>query len=126
VEDPILHVKALIETTSGYLRTTTELYKLKAIEKVANIVSTLATKTVLIPMIILFFLTINIAVGLWLGEWLGKMSYGFFAVAGLYGVIGLLIFLLGNKLIKNPIRNIIIKNASKINLPWEVPETTKN
>ena len=122
MEDPTLNIKTLVHTTEHYVRTTAELYKLKAIDKAADGISTFSARIVIVPFAVLFFIIMNMAVAIWLGELLGRTSYGFFIVGGAYGLIGLIIYLFGNKLIKSPLRNAIIKYALKIELPWKAPK----
>ena len=104
-------IEALFEKTEKYTRTTAELYKLKAIEKSADVISTLSVRLVVFVFISLFFLIMNIGVALWIGELLGKAYFGFFIVAGFYALIGLVLFLIGNRWIKEPLRNSIILQA---------------
>lgn len=120
MEDPILHIKTIVESGKQYVHTTAEIYKLKAIDKAADGISTFSARILVVPFAVLFFIIMNIALTMWLGEELGRMSYGFFIVGGAYGFIGLMLYLFGNILIKAPIKNAIIKHALKIKIPWKI------
>ena len=56
---------------------------------------------------------VNIGIGLWLGEILHKNYYGFFALAGIYLIIGLIFFAGRNTWLRTPIANSIIKTVNK-------------
>ncbi len=114
MEEEKSHVEVLLETGSDYARKKIELYKLKAIDKSADIVSTIAADITIVSILILFVLVINIGLALWLGELLGRTYYGFFVVAGFYLLSGIIFYTFRDKLIKYPVRNSIIKHALKL------------
>ena len=76
-------IEALFEKAEDYSKTTLELFKLNAIDKTAEIVSSLAVRLAILLAVVLFVLVLNIGVALWIGELLGKTYYGFFVVAGI-------------------------------------------
>jgi hypothetical protein len=114
MEEEKSHVEVLIEKTGDYARKNIELYKLKAIDKSAHVVSTIAADITVIALIVLFILIINIGLALWLGELLGRNYYGFFLVAGFYALSGIIFYAFREKLIKHPVRNSIIRHALKV------------
>ena len=126
MEDPISHIKTIADTTKHYVSTTAELYKLKAIDKAADGIATFSARALTIPFAVVFFIIMNVALTMWLGEELGRMSYGFFIVGGAYGLIGLILYLFGNILIKTPARNAIIRFALNIEMPWKKSKTPKS
>ncbi len=111
MEDKVSIVEVLIEKTGLYAQRRIELYKLKAIDKSADVISTLAVRLVILSLIILFFLVLNIGLALWIGEVLGKNYFGFFSVAAFYALIGIVFFIFRHKWIKAPIRNSIIDHV---------------
>lgn len=111
MEDHSTLIGSLFEKTEHYTKTSVELYKLKAIDKSADVISTLVARLAVIVFITLFVLILNIGVALWIGELLGKSYYGFFVVAGFYALIGILLYGFRNKWIKSPLRNSIINQA---------------
>jgi hypothetical protein len=113
MEEEKSHVEVLMEKTGDYARKKVELYKLKIVDKSADVVSTIAADITIISILILFVLIINIGLALWLGELLGKNYYGFFCVAGFYALSGVIFYTFRDKLIKHPVRNSIIKHALK-------------
>lgn len=108
MENQVSLVEVLFERTGHYAKKSIELYKLKTIDKSADVISTLASRFVVISIAILFFLILNVGVALWIGEELGKDYYGFFTVSGFYAIVGILFFIFRNKWIKEPVRDSII------------------
>jgi hypothetical protein len=104
-------IVALFEKTEHYVKSTAELYKLKTIDKSADVISTFSAWLVIMVFFILFFLILNIGVSLLIGEALGKIYYGFFIVSGFYALGATVLYAFRNKWIKAPIRNEIITQA---------------
>lgn len=104
-------IESLIEKGEQYGKTTLELIKLKALDKSADMTSTLASWIIVVVLIVLFFLILNIGIALWIGEMLGKAYFGFFAVAGFYGLLALIFGIFREKLIKKPVNNSIISQV---------------
>src|SRR5688572_26845018 len=96
-------IASLFERTEHFTRTSAELYRLKSIDKSADVISTLMAHLAVVVSVLLFFLIINIGIALWLGELLGKAFYGFFIVAGFYAVAGVILYFAGSKWIKVPL-----------------------
>jgi len=106
-------LESLLEKSEEYGKTSLELLKLKALEKIAELTSSLVLNGTFIIIISVFFIMGTIGLALWLGELLGKPWYGFFAVAGFYGIIGFVLYFLLNKWIKRVVGDLIIKHALK-------------
>ncbi len=113
MEDKVPTVEILLERTESYVKISAEVFKLKIISKISDIVSDLTASFVVIVFAVLFFLIFNIGVSLWIGETLGKVYLGFFAVAGFYMVGGLVLYLFRRTWIKIPLRNAIIIQSLK-------------
>ncbi|MGE5393315.1 MAG: hypothetical protein ACM3P1_01155 [Candidatus Saccharibacteria bacterium] len=104
-------IESLIEKGEQYGKTTLELMKLKALDKSADVTSTLASWIIVVVLIVLFFLILNIGIALWIGELLGKTYLGFFVVAGFYGLLALIFGIFREKLVKKPVNNSIISQV---------------
>lgn len=102
-------IDRLLLRAEEFSRTNLELLKLKSIGKTADVGSTLFSRFLLILAICLFSLTISIAISFWLGELLGKVFYGFFIVAFIYGIFGLVLFIIHPKIKAWAENEIIIK-----------------
>ena len=109
MEDKAAPVEVLVERTQAYIKSSIQLFKLKATDKLAEIVSNLASSFVLVVVIALFGVNLNIAIALLLGDLLGKAWLGFVLVSGFYAFAGIIFYLLRDKWIKKPIRNSIIE-----------------
>ena len=106
-------LETLLEGAEDYGKTSFELLKLKTVDKTSALASEIVINTSVIIIISMFFLLGTIGVALWLGEILGKLWYGFFAVAGLYGITGIVVYFFMNKWFKEVISNYIIKHFLK-------------
>ncbi len=104
-------VEVLFEKTESYVKVSTEVFKLKMINKISEVVSDLTAKLAVIVFIALFFLIFNIGVSLWIGELFGKMYLGFFIVSAFYMLTGVVLYLFRNSWIKVPLRNAIITSS---------------
>lgn len=103
----------LFEKVEDYTRTTAELVKLNAIDKSADVLSSLMSQIALAIVVAMFTLLINIGLALWLGEILGKSFYGFFIVAIFYLIIAILLYTYKHQWIKIPVSNFIITKMLK-------------
>jgi len=104
-------IELLFEKTKHYTQTSVDLYKLKVIDKSADIISTLIARVAIGLFVVLFILTVNIGISLWIGDALGKNYLGFLIVSGFYGVVSVLLYVMRNRWIKSPVRNSIIVQA---------------
>ncbi|MEO6542245.1 MAG: hypothetical protein ABIN74_14680 [Ferruginibacter sp.] len=101
-------IEPLLERAEAYGKTSFELIRLKALNKTADVSSTLLSRSLFILVISIFAFTINIAIALWLGDLLGKSYYGFLIVSGFYAIVGV-ILLVAHPSIKASVNNTIIK-----------------
>jgi len=113
MENKSSNLESLIEKAGDYAETRMDLFKMQFVSKSSAVMSTFATKFVIILIAFLFLTILNIGVSLWLGELTGKSYYGFFIVGGFYVLTGLIIYACRYKWIKEPIANSIIKKAFK-------------
>jgi len=111
MENPASIIETLFEKTEAYSKSSFELGRLKSVETTATVVTYLVSRLGVIIMISLFVLILNIGIAIWLGELLGKYYYGFFIVAGFYGVAGVVLHLFLHQWIKKSLRDLIITQA---------------
>src|SRR3989338_7700031 len=95
-------MEIFIKRVEDYGNTRIELAKLMAIDHTSTIVSYILSNMVVILVILFFTLMLSIGIAFWIGDLLGQVYWGFFIVAGVYG-IGVLVLLLLFKRIKNTI-----------------------
>ena len=103
-------IESLVDKIRNYIEARIELLKLKAVDKSSLFVSLLITFFIVFVMFMCFFMLFNIALALLIGSLLGKSYYGFFIIAVLYAVIGIIILKNKDKWIKKPIINMIVKD----------------
>jgi len=106
-------IETLFEKAEDYSKTSLELLKLTAIDKSADVFSSLAVQFSIFMVAALFTLVVNIGVAMWLGELLGKPYYGFFVVAIFYAVVMTFLYVFRNDWIKTPVSNSIITQMIK-------------
>lgn len=107
MESKLNFFEPLLASAEEYSKTSFDLLKLRSVDKAADISSTLISRLLLLVVILLFTLTLNTAIALWLGDLLGKIYYGFLIVASFYGLIGLILWL-SHSFIKTRIGNSVI------------------
>jgi hypothetical protein len=110
MEKPIKNVENLFDNAGEYLENKIELWKLKLVDKTSSAISSIVEKLVIIFLSFIFFILATIGLALLIGFWLGHSFYGFFIMAGLYGIVGLIIHASRAKIIKTPIANSIINH----------------
>lgn len=108
MEEKFEYFDSLVNSAETYGKTSIELIKLKTVDKVADAVSSLVASLPFIIALILFFITLNFGISLWLGALLGQSYLGFFVVAGFYALTGIILYIFRNKWIKKPLNNSII------------------
>lgn len=106
-------LKSLLDSTEDYVKTSIELFKLKAFDKGADKIAVIVSRTAAVFVFFMFILMISIALGLWLGSLLGGSFYGFLIVAGFYGLLGVILFFVTHNWFRKMVANSIIKQAFK-------------
>ncbi len=107
MEDKSSLIKDLIQIAEIYAKTNLDLFKLKAISKSADVISTIIVKIIIFIVISLMAVLLNIGLALWIGELLGKLYFGFFILAAFYVLVALLLHYIPN-MIKSPVKNALI------------------
>lgn len=113
IHGPGKEFDALFDKASDYVETNISLFKLKAIHKTSDIVSTIFTKFLIGIVLFLFFILLNIGLAYLIGSLLGHTYIGFFILSALYLIIGLILKVNGSKWIKIPATSLIIKSITK-------------
>lgn len=108
MENKMTFIEPLFERAEAYGKTSYELIKLKAVDKTSEVVSTFVSRGAVILVLSMFIVIVNIGVALFLGDILGKSYYGFFCVAGFYGIIGGVLYFFLHDRIKKIVRTSII------------------
>lgn len=109
MEDNTKLIEPLLDRITDYGNTSYELIKLKALDKTSDIVSSFIPHSVVVTLISTFLIFMNFGFAFWIGNLLGEIYYGFFIIAGFYGVTGLFVNLFMHKWLKERIRNFVIR-----------------
>ena len=112
MKDKVILLEMLLEKVEEYVATSVELYKLKAIDKLTDVFASITSRIVIFVVISLSFLLLSLGACFYFGEILGKVYYGFFAVAGFYFVIAIIILLLRSQ-IEIAFNNYVINQIFK-------------
>ena len=109
MDDNIHIIESLLGQAIQYGKTSIELIKLQAVDKTSDGVSSFVPSSVIVITLgcILFF--VNVGAAFWLGELLGKIYFGFFAVAGFYAVVAFILRVFLYKWIKRVFYDYMIK-----------------
>lgn len=108
-------IEKLISKAEIYSKTTFEICKYNTLYRSADLFSSIAVRIVLLSIFVLFSLFLNIGIALLIGEYLGKLYFGFFIMAGFYMLVGFLFILFQQEWIKNPVSNFMIRKILKKN-----------
>ena len=104
-------VETLFERAEAWSKTTIELSRLKALETTSNVATSLVSRLTVIIVLSLFALVLTVGIALFLGELLGKTYWGFFIVAAVYLIAGIVFYFFLHKWIRKPLGDLIIKQA---------------
>jgi hypothetical protein len=113
MNDNTTPIATLFERAEDYSKTTLKLFKLNAIDKSADVASSLVSHLAVIMAVVLSIVIISIGVALWLGKLLGDAFYGFFIIGALYAIIAILLRAFRHQWLKYPVSNSIIKQMLK-------------
>lgn len=108
MENKTANVEELFQKIRDYADVRLELFKLKSINKVSGFMSAIVTMIILVILFSAVLLCITIGLGLLIGEYVGN-AFGFFIVAAIYLIIGLVLYSKRAKLIKTRVSNKLIK-----------------
>ena len=113
MEDNTNIFESLFESAVDYSKTGYELVKLKALDKTSDVVSSLISHYAVLILVASFILFLTLGLAYWLGEIFGKIYFGFFAVAVLYGITAILLNFFLHKTLKRIVADYIIKKMLK-------------
>jgi hypothetical protein len=108
MENTYDNIEPLIEKIEDYGKTSFELYRLKAIGKIAEVIATFVSRGAVVIVLSMFLVFASIGLALWLGVIFGRPYLGFFCVAAFYILLGGVIYYILHKSIKRQVSNSII------------------
>jgi hypothetical protein len=98
----------LFDRVVQYGTTSIEIFKLQTIAKSADVSSSLLSRLLLLFVIALSVISLNIALGFWIGQLVGTLYVGFLIVAAFYAVVSGLLLLL-HSAIKSRVYESIVR-----------------
>lgn len=113
MENTATRIEMLYESAKQYADTNVELLKLNAIDKTADVLSSLVSRLAFIMIVAMFTIFVNISIGLYLGNLLGAYYLGFLIVSFFYLILAIFMYFLSAKMIKEPIANLVIQKLLK-------------
>jgi hypothetical protein len=106
-------IKSLLDSAEDYIRTSYDLYKLKAIDKATESAAIVVSRAVAFFVLFMFVLMISIAAALWIGTILSNSWLGFTIVAGFYMLVGIVLYFFTHNWLRKKIGDAIVKQAFK-------------
>jgi hypothetical protein len=92
-----------IEYARQYLKQQGDLVRLEAAERISKTTSALITAIVITFIAVLVVIMLSIATGFWLGNLWGSYAKAFFAITGIYALLGVIIYFFKKQLVTNPV-----------------------
>ena len=103
-------IESLLASIESYIKTTYQLTKLKAVEKITLTLTSLMSWLIVGVVLLLFALFSSVGLALYLGDLLGKMYYGFLSVAIFYLLLGTILHFSLLKWLRKGIANVIMSD----------------
>ncbi|MGD0581457.1 MAG: hypothetical protein ABR974_00775 [Bacteroidales bacterium] len=103
----------LFEKAVTYSKTGIDLARLRSVEKISDVASSLVTNSAVFILIVSFMFFLSLGLAFWLGDILGKTFYGLLIVAGFYGICGFVLHFFMHKGLKGIVGNYFIKMLLK-------------
>ncbi|WP_205512341.1 phage holin family protein [Longitalea arenae] len=109
MNDTFDKIEGLSDHVKEYVNTRIEIAKLRIAEKTSLVVGNFIAVGI-IALLFLFVLLFGSIAGAWaLSDWIGKPYAGFLIVAGIYMLLGIIVWVARGKLIRFPVMNAIIR-----------------
>lgn len=93
MNEKIILIEMLFEKAEQYVKTTLGLYRLNVIDKATDVFASFAARVVIFLFLTLFFVLMTLGLAFYLGDVLGEIYFGFFAVGGFYLLISIVLYL---------------------------------
>ncbi len=103
------NIESLVEQLKEYANTRLSQLKLSVVEKISKVISIIIAVLMSALVFFLFLLLASVAAAIAVGQWLNSMWLGFLFVAGLVLLLGLMLWLAKDRLLRIPIMNALLK-----------------
>lgn len=128
MDNTATNIELLYDKAKKYTETSMELFRLNAIDKTADVASSLMARMAIVMVVAMFTLFVNIGIALLIGKMLGEYYLGFMIVSLFYLILAIVLHLFRNQFIKIPITNLVIEKLLKTKMNHQpiVTETDEN
>lgn len=126
MDNTATNIELLYDKAKKYTETSLELLRLNAIDKTADVASSLMVRIAIAMVVAMFTLFINIGIGLFIGKMLGEYYLGFMIVSLFYLILAILIYVFRDQLIKTPIANLVIEKLLRTKMYHQNNEIEAN
>ena len=99
-----------VEYARQYIQQQIDYLRLETVERVAKTTSNLISAGVIAILILMGVLFLSVALGFYLGALMDSYALAFLCIAGLYFLVSMFIIYFKEKIITNPVLNIVVKN----------------
>lgn len=106
-------IEILYEKAKKYTETSAELLALNAVDRTADVLSSLTSRVIIVMFFAMFTLFINVGLSLFIGSLLNEYYLGFFIISAFYLVVALMLYVFKDKFIEIPVTNLIILKLLK-------------
>lgn len=113
MEKTFARVEELADHVKEYVNNRIASVKLSVAEKTSAVLSTIIAMVVVLTVFVFFIVFAGIALAFVFAKLTGEYYWGFLIVAGIYLLVGLLVWTLKEKLIRLPIMNAILQQLFK-------------
>lgn len=107
--EEVKSVETLVEKAVEYGKTSLELFKLKAVDKTALLVSSILAHAIFLIVGLTFILFMSVGAALWIGGLVGSAYCGFFIVGGFYGLLWVVLHFFVHQSLRTMISNYMLK-----------------
>jgi fatty acid desaturase len=109
MEKVFTKAEELADSLKEYINLRIASIKLTTAEKTSAVIANIIAGAVAALVLFFFVVFASVALAIGLGTWLGSMWAGFLIVAGLYLLLGMVVWAARGKLIRLPVMNAIIQ-----------------
>ncbi len=109
MEERTVILENLVESATDFGKASFQLAKLQALDKTADLISSSIPRAISLLLASTFLLFGSIGLAIWLNALLGSAFWGYFIIAGGYGVVAIATHLFLHKWLKLRLSNLIIQ-----------------
>jgi hypothetical protein len=99
-----------IEYARQYIQQQVDYLRLETARRIALTTSSLITTSVIAVLLLMVVIFLSIALGFYLGVLFNSYALAFLVIAGFYFLVTVFVIYFKEKIITNPVLNIVIKN----------------